>query len=67
MVSTKYEVEKLDDKDDLGLWRVKMWTLLVQHGVFDALRHYLVKTYCVKTFLEKEKDILDKAHSVESW
>ncbi|GJY59855.1 retrovirus-related pol polyprotein from transposon TNT 1-94 [Tanacetum coccineum] len=28
---TKFDVEKFDGSNDFGLWRVKMWCLLIQH------------------------------------
>ncbi|GJT87164.1 ALP1-like protein isoform X1 [Tanacetum coccineum] len=29
----KFDVEKFDESNDFGLWRVKMWCLLIQQGV----------------------------------
>ncbi|KAD4178102.1 hypothetical protein E3N88_26693 [Mikania micrantha] len=37
MVSTKFEIEKFDGKNDFSLWRVKMRALLVHQGLAEAL------------------------------
>uniref|UniRef100_A0A251V331 Putative zinc finger, CCHC-type n=1 Tax=Helianthus annuus TaxID=4232 RepID=A0A251V331_HELAN len=61
MVSTKFELEKFDGKNDFGLWRVKMRALLVHQGIVDALAGE-AKLPAGLTDKEK-KDILEKAHS----
>ncbi|KAD3641918.1 hypothetical protein E3N88_31142 [Mikania micrantha] len=61
MVSTKFDLEKFDGKNDFGLWRLKMKALLVHHGVVDAL---VGEARLPATLSDKEKkDILEKAHS----
>ncbi|GKC70447.1 retrovirus-related pol polyprotein from transposon TNT 1-94 [Tanacetum coccineum] len=59
----KFDVEKFDGYNDFGLWRVKMWCLLIQHGWEDALDPFpgtmtdADKTAALKT------DVYKKAHS----
>ncbi|KAD7478133.1 hypothetical protein E3N88_01269 [Mikania micrantha] len=61
MVSTKFELEKFDGKNDFGLWRLKMKALLVHQGVVDALAG---EARLPATMSDKEKkDVLEKAHS----
>lgn len=61
MVSTKFELEKFDGKNDFGLWRLKMRALLVHHGVVDALAG---EANLPTELTDKEKkDVLEKAHS----
>nr|GEY07578.1 retrotransposon protein, putative, Ty1-copia subclass [Tanacetum cinerariifolium] len=37
MTGAKFDIEKFDETGDLGLWRVKMSALLIQHGCEAAL------------------------------
>lgn len=60
MVSTKFEIEKFDGKNGFNLWRVKMRALLVHQGINEALRG---EANLPATLTDKEKDILEKAHS----
>ncbi|GJS83328.1 retrovirus-related pol polyprotein from transposon TNT 1-94 [Tanacetum coccineum] len=59
----KFDVEKFDGSNDFGLWRVKMWCLLIQHGWEAALDPFsgtmtdADKTAALKT------DVYKKAHS----
>ena len=56
----KYDMEKVNGKNDFGLWRLKMRALLVQQELEDALREISKLSY---TLTDKEKkDIMDKAH-----
>ncbi|KAF5775409.1 putative RNA-directed DNA polymerase [Helianthus annuus] len=61
MVSTKFELEKFDGRNDFSLWRVKMRALLVHNGVVDALKgeDRLPNELSAK----EKKEILEKAHS----
>ncbi|KAJ0860808.1 putative RNA-directed DNA polymerase [Helianthus annuus] len=61
MVSTKFELEKFDGRNDFSLWRVKMRALLVHNGVVDALKG---EDKLPEGLTDKEKkDMLEKAHS----
>nr|GEW88640.1 retrovirus-related Pol polyprotein from transposon TNT 1-94 [Tanacetum cinerariifolium] len=59
----KFDVEKFDESNDFGLWRVKMRCLLIQHGWETALDPFSKtmtdadKTAALKT------DVYKKAHS----
>ncbi|GJR68564.1 hypothetical protein Tco_0014629 [Tanacetum coccineum] len=59
----KFDVEKFDRSNDFGLWRVKMWCLLIQHGWEAVLDPFLGtitdadKTAALKT------DVYKKSHS----
>ncbi|GJT63917.1 retrovirus-related pol polyprotein from transposon TNT 1-94 [Tanacetum coccineum] len=59
----KFDVKKFDGSNDFGLWRVKMWCLLIQHGWEAALDPFpgtmtdANKTVALKT------DVYKKAHS----
>ena len=37
-MTTKFEVEKFDGRNDFNLWRVKMRALLVQQGLSKSLK-----------------------------
>ncbi|GJZ60970.1 retrotransposon protein, putative, ty1-copia subclass [Tanacetum coccineum] len=62
-ITAKFDVEKFDGSNDFGLWRVKMWCLLIQHGWEAALDPF------PKTMADAEKtatlktDVYKKAHS----
>nr|GEY07451.1 retrovirus-related Pol polyprotein from transposon TNT 1-94 [Tanacetum cinerariifolium] len=59
----KFDVEKIDGSIDFGLWRVKMWCLLIQHGWEVALDPFLgTMTDADKTAALKT-DVYKKAHS----
>src|ERR1043165_314994 len=61
MVTTKFELEKFDGRNDLSLWRMKMRALLVHNGVVDALRG---EDHISGDLTDKEKkEMLEKAHS----
>ncbi|GJV60133.1 retrovirus-related pol polyprotein from transposon TNT 1-94 [Tanacetum coccineum] len=59
----KFDVEKFDGSNDFGLWRVKMWCILIQYGWEAALDPFpgtmtdADKTAALKT------DVYKKAHS----
>ncbi|GKC81037.1 hypothetical protein Tco_1136754 [Tanacetum coccineum] len=59
----KFDVKKFDRSNDFGLWRMKMWCLLIQHGWEAALDPFpeimadAEKTVALKT------DVYKKAHS----
>nr|GEU44869.1 zinc finger, CCHC-type [Tanacetum cinerariifolium] len=59
----KFDIEKFDGSNDFGLWRAKMWCLLIQHGWEAALDPFprtmtdADKTAALKT------DVYKKAHS----
>ncbi|KAL6340066.1 hypothetical protein AAG906_038901 [Vitis piasezkii] len=56
-----FDVEKFTSRNDFGLWRLKMRTLLVQQRLQDAL---LREKNLPNTMQEKEKTkMLEKAHS----
>jgi len=62
MGSTKFDIEKFIDKNDFGLWMMKMTTLLVHHGLEWALEG---EKGLPATMSERgKKEVLDKAHSV---
>ena len=59
--ATRFEIEKFNRKNDFSLWRVKMHALLVQQGLWKALKG---KNALPVTLLEEEKeDLLERAHS----
>nr|GFA02561.1 retrovirus-related Pol polyprotein from transposon TNT 1-94 [Tanacetum cinerariifolium] len=59
MTEAKFDIEKFDETGDLGLWRVKMRALLIQHGCEAALE-VLPTDMKAQTNAELNK----KAHSV---
>ncbi|GJU39486.1 retrovirus-related pol polyprotein from transposon TNT 1-94 [Tanacetum coccineum] len=61
----KFDVEKFDDSNDFGLWRVKMRCLLLQHGWEAALDPFPgTMTDAEKTMVLKP-DVYKKAHNVD--
>lgn len=59
MLSTKYEIEKFTNV--FGLCRLKMQSLLVQHGLLEALKG---SKKMDASLIEKEKTVMiEKAHS----
>lgn len=57
----KYEIEKFTSVNDFDLWSLKMWTLLVQHGLFEVLKGFKNMD---ATLTEKEKMMMiEKTHS----
>lgn len=38
MLFAKFEVEKFTGKNDFSLWMIKKKTLLIQQGLFDAIK-----------------------------
>ena len=59
--SGKFDIEKLSEKSDFGLWKVKLQAVLVQQGTSVALKG---DAGFDKTFDPVEKGkILEKAHS----
>lgn len=60
-ISTKYEIAVFDGRNDFSIWRVKMRALLVQQGLFKALKG---KEVMPETWSDEEKDdVLDRALS----
>ncbi|RVW44318.1 Retrovirus-related Pol polyprotein from transposon TNT 1-94 [Vitis vinifera] len=60
-MTTKFEVEKFDGRNDFSLWHVKMCALLVQQGLSKALKG---KDALPTTMYDEEKDELkEKTHS----
>jgi len=37
MALAKYKIEKFDGRNNFSLWRVKMWTILVQQNFLEVL------------------------------
>ena len=59
--ATRFEIEKFNKKNDFSLWRVKMRALLVQQGLWKALKG---KNALPVTLSKEEKeDLLERAHS----
>ena len=59
--ATRFEIEKFNRKNDFSLWRVKMHALLVQQGLWKALKG---KNALPTTLSNEEKeDLLEWAHS----
>ena len=60
MGTAKYDLEKFNGKNNIGLWQLKMRTLLVQQGLEDALSEI---SKLSNTLADKDKkNIIDKAH-----
>ena len=58
---TKFEIDKFNGKNDFSLWHVKMHALLVQQGLWKALKG---KDALPATLSDEEKeDLLERAHS----
>jgi hypothetical protein len=61
-MAAKFDIEKFDGRNNFNLWRVRMKALLVQQGLFKALKG---KDALPESLTEDEKEeILEKAHSV---
>ena len=59
--ATRFEIEKFNGKNDFSLWHVKMHSLLVQQGLWKALKG---KNASPATLSNEEKeDLLEWAHS----
>ena len=59
--ATTFEIDKFNGKNDFSLWRVKMRSLLVQQGLWKALKG---KNALPTTLSDEEKeDLLERAHS----
>ncbi|GJT03991.1 zinc finger, CCHC-type containing protein [Tanacetum coccineum] len=59
----KFDVEKFDGSNYFGLWRVKMWCLLIQHGWEDALVPFPRTMTDVEKSAALKTDVYKKAHS----
>ena len=60
-LAAKFEIDKFNRKNDFSLWRVKMHALLVQQGLWKALKG---KDALPATLSDEEKeDLLEWAHS----
>ena len=61
LLATRFEIKKFNGKNDFSLWRVKMRALLVQQGLWKALKG---KNALPETLSdEKKEDLLEWAHS----
>ena len=59
--TTRFEIEKFNRKNNFSLWRVKMRALLVQQGLWKALKG---KNALPATLSDEEKEnLLEQAHS----
>ena len=59
--ATRFEIDKFNGKNDFSLWRVKMRALLVQKGLWKALKG---KDALPATLSDEGKeDLLERAHS----
>ncbi|GKD83829.1 hypothetical protein Tco_1350668, partial [Tanacetum coccineum] len=59
----KFDVEKFDGSNDFGLWRVKMWCLLIQHGWEAALDPFLETMADAEKTAMLKTNFYKKAHS----
>ncbi|KAF3960825.1 hypothetical protein CMV_014492 [Castanea mollissima] len=60
--ATRFEIEKFNGKNDFNLWRVKMRALLVQQGLWKALKG---KNALPATLSDEEKeDLLEMRYNV---
>ncbi|GKA51264.1 retrovirus-related pol polyprotein from transposon TNT 1-94 [Tanacetum coccineum] len=59
----KFDVEKFDGSNDFGLWRVKMWCLLIQHGWEAALDQFPGTMTDAEKTMALKTDVYKKAHS----
>ncbi|GJR00341.1 retrovirus-related pol polyprotein from transposon TNT 1-94 [Tanacetum coccineum] len=59
----KFDVENFDGSNDFGLWRVKMWCLLIQHGWEAALDPFPGTMTNADKIAELKTDVYKKAHS----
>ena len=58
--ATRFEIDKFNGKNGFSLWRVKMRALLVQQGLWKALKG---KDALPATLLDEEKeDLLERAY-----
>ena len=60
-MTTKFEVEKFDGRNDFNLWRVKMCALLVQQGLSKSLKG--VEALPTTMYNEENDELMEKAHS----
>nr|GEY13582.1 retrovirus-related Pol polyprotein from transposon TNT 1-94 [Tanacetum cinerariifolium] len=59
----KFDVEKFDGSNDFGLWRVKMWCLLIQHGWKAALDPFSGTMTEADKITALKSDVYKKAHN----
>ncbi|GKF27355.1 hypothetical protein Tco_0083249 [Tanacetum coccineum] len=59
----KFDVKKFDESNDFGLWRVKMWCLLIPHGWEAALDPFPETMADAKKTVALKTDVYKKAHS----
>ena len=60
-MTTKYEIEFFNGKNDFSLWRVKIRAVLVQQGLLKALNG---KQALPESMSDEDKDdLLERAHS----
>ena len=60
-MTTKFEVEKFDGRNDFNLWRVKMRALLVQQGLSKSLKG--IEALPTTMYNEENDELMEKAHS----
>lgn len=61
-MSTKYEVEKFNGKNEVGFWRIKMKVMLTQQGFVGALKGE--KRLPLNLTEEGKEESMGKAHGV---
>ena len=61
-ITTKFEVDKFNGRDDFSLWHVKMCALLIQQGLSKALKGR--KALPSMMFDEKNDKLMEKAYGV---
>ena len=60
-LAAKFEIDKFNGKNDFNLWRVKMRALLVQQGLWKALKGKDALPAMLSD--EEKEDLLVQAHS----
>ena len=60
-LAAKFEIDKFNGKNDFSLWRVKMRALLVQQGLWKALKGKDALPAMLSD--EEKEDLLVQAHS----
>lgn len=63
-MASRFEAQKLTGKNDFGLWRMKIRTMLIQQGLADALNKDDAKVDLDEKAKTKRAEVLAKAHSV---
>ena len=65
MAASRFDFEKFTSRNDFGLWKVKMKAMLVQQGLWEAMKYKQPnKTADLEDKAEiKKLDMMDRAHS----